>query len=58
LAGIHAEIARARYEFWSSLAPLPVEAVLEAGKKAKEQMGKLNLQSLIVVLYVACYFLL
>ncbi|XP_050384113.1 coiled-coil domain-containing protein SCD2-like [Argentina anserina] len=35
--GIHAEIATARHEFWSSLAPLPVEAVLEAGKKAREQ---------------------
>nr|XP_011465885.1 PREDICTED: coiled-coil domain-containing protein SCD2-like isoform X3 [Fragaria vesca subsp. vesca] len=35
--GIHADIATARHEFWSSLAPLPVEAVLEAGNKAREQ---------------------
>ncbi|KAL6132615.1 hypothetical protein ACLB2K_064855 [Fragaria x ananassa] len=35
--GIHADIATARHEFWSSLAPLPVETVLEAGNKAREQ---------------------
>ncbi|PON73960.1 Coiled-coil domain-containing protein SCD [Parasponia andersonii] len=35
--GIHAEIARARSEYWSSLAPLPVEVVLSAGHKAKGQ---------------------
>ncbi|KAM6577536.1 hypothetical protein CsatB_029373 [Cannabis sativa] len=34
--GIHTEIATARYEYWSSLAPLPVEVVLSAGHKAKE----------------------
>ncbi|TQD91450.1 hypothetical protein C1H46_022955 [Malus baccata] len=34
--GIHAEIAASRSEFWSSLAPLPVQAILEAGQKAKE----------------------
>ncbi|XP_062084588.1 coiled-coil domain-containing protein SCD2-like [Humulus lupulus] len=34
--GIHTEIASARYEYWSSLAPLPVEVVLSAGHKAKE----------------------
>lgn len=43
MAGIHADIATARHEFWSSLAPLPVEAVLEAGNKAREQTGKWNL---------------
>ncbi|XP_021817593.1 coiled-coil domain-containing protein SCD2 isoform X1 [Prunus avium] len=36
--GIHAEIATSRYEFWSALAPLPVEAVLAAGEKAKEEI--------------------
>ncbi|KAL5566991.1 hypothetical protein UlMin_030155 [Ulmus minor] len=35
--GIHAEIAKARYEYWSSLAPLPLEVVLSAGHKAKEE---------------------
>ncbi|KAB2630081.1 hypothetical protein D8674_007600 [Pyrus ussuriensis x Pyrus communis] len=34
--GIHAEIAASRSEFWSSLAPLPVQAILAAGQKAKE----------------------
>ncbi|KAM1038881.1 hypothetical protein ACFX13_034231 [Malus domestica] len=36
--GIHAEIAASRYEFWSSLAPRPAEAVLAAGQKAKEEI--------------------
>ncbi|KAJ9564843.1 hypothetical protein OSB04_000809, partial [Centaurea solstitialis] len=30
------EIAGARYEYWSSFAPLPVEVVIAAGQKAKE----------------------
>ncbi|MED6169239.1 hypothetical protein PIB30_019711 [Stylosanthes scabra] len=33
--GIHAEIAEAKYNYWSTLAPNPVEVVLAAGKKAK-----------------------
>lgn len=40
LVGIHSEIAKARHEFWSSLAPLPVEVVLAAGQKAKEEKSK------------------
>jgi len=40
LAGIHAEIAGARYECWSSFAPLPVDVVLAAGQKAKEEISK------------------
>lgn len=36
-AGIHAEIAEAKYEYWSSLAPRPKEVVLAAGQKAKEE---------------------
>ncbi|PIA44595.1 hypothetical protein AQUCO_01700296v1 [Aquilegia coerulea] len=35
--GIHPEIAGSKYEFWSSLAPLPLEVVLAAGQKAKEE---------------------
>ncbi|KAK3200478.1 hypothetical protein Dsin_023893 [Dipteronia sinensis] len=35
--GIHAEIARAKHEYWSSFAPLPVEIVLAAGQRAKEE---------------------
>ncbi|KAL5712826.1 hypothetical protein ACHQM5_014955 [Ranunculus cassubicifolius] len=40
--GIHPEIAGSKYEFWSSLAPLPLEVVLSAGQKAKEEnsLGK------------------
>ncbi|KAF6149546.1 hypothetical protein GIB67_003694 [Kingdonia uniflora] len=34
---IHSEIAGQKYEFWSSLAPLPFEVVLSAGQKAKEE---------------------
>nr|XP_023927923.1 coiled-coil domain-containing protein SCD2-like [Quercus suber] len=36
--GIHEEIAGARYEYWSSFAPLPVDVVLAAGKRAKEEI--------------------
>lgn len=35
--GIHAETAITKYEHWSSLAPLPLEVVLSAGQKAKEE---------------------
>ncbi|XP_077219222.1 coiled-coil domain-containing protein SCD2-like isoform X2 [Tasmannia lanceolata] len=35
--GIHAEIAEPKEEYWSSLAPLPLEVVLSAGQKAKEE---------------------
>uniref|UniRef100_A0A5B7B988 Coiled-coil domain-containing protein SCD2 n=1 Tax=Davidia involucrata TaxID=16924 RepID=A0A5B7B988_DAVIN len=40
--GIHAEIAGARYEYWSSFAPLPVEVVLAAGQKAKDENSLVN----------------
>ncbi|KAJ4719566.1 coiled-coil domain-containing protein SCD2-like [Melia azedarach] len=35
--GIHSEIAKAKYDYWSSFAPLPVEIVLGAGQRAKEE---------------------
>lgn len=35
--GIHTDIAGAKQEYWSSLAPLPLEVVLEAGQKAKDE---------------------
>lgn len=35
--GLHAEIAESKHEYWSSLAPLPLEVVLSAGQKAKEE---------------------
>ncbi|KAL3728196.1 hypothetical protein ACJRO7_032874 [Eucalyptus globulus] len=35
--GIHSEIAEAKHEHWSSLAPSPMEVVLAAGQKAKEK---------------------
>ncbi|EXB67661.1 hypothetical protein L484_010229 [Morus notabilis] len=44
--GIHAEIAKARYEYWSSLAPLPVEVVLSAGQKAKEEKKDNDLEEI------------
>ncbi len=37
VADIHPEIAHGKKEFWSSLAPLPLEVVLSAGQRAKEQ---------------------
>ncbi|KAK8970477.1 hypothetical protein KSP40_PGU012035 [Platanthera guangdongensis] len=35
--GIYLEIAVSKYEHWSSLAPLPLEVVISAGQKAKEE---------------------
>nr|XP_048323983.1 coiled-coil domain-containing protein SCD2 isoform X2 [Ziziphus jujuba var. spinosa] len=35
--GIQAELAKEKHEYWSSFAPLPVEVVLAAGQKAREQ---------------------
>ncbi|KAL0399556.1 UNVERIFIED_CONTAM: Coiled-coil domain-containing protein SCD2 [Sesamum radiatum] len=35
--GIHAEIAGARHEYWSSLASHPVAVILAAGQKAKRE---------------------
>ncbi|XP_071704503.1 uncharacterized protein [Rutidosis leptorrhynchoides] len=40
--GVQAEIAGARFEYWSSFAPLPVEVVLAAGKKAKHENLMVN----------------
>ncbi|KAH9754509.1 Fas-binding factor-like protein [Citrus sinensis] len=34
---IHAEIAKAKHDYWSSFAPLPLEMVLGAGQRAKEE---------------------
>lgn len=36
-SGICADIATSKHEYWSSLAPLPLEIVLSAGQKAKEE---------------------
>ncbi|KAH1259380.1 Coiled-coil domain-containing protein SCD2 [Glycine max] len=35
--GIHADIAEAKYKYWSMFAPNPIEVVLAAAKKAKEE---------------------
>ncbi|XP_023537927.1 coiled-coil domain-containing protein SCD2 isoform X1 [Cucurbita pepo subsp. pepo] len=42
--GIHAEVAGARSEYWSSFTSSPVDDVLEAGKKAKEETEANNLE--------------
>lgn len=34
--GIYSDIAGAKLDYWSSLAPLPFEIVVAAGQKAKE----------------------
>jgi len=39
MPGIHADIAEAKYKYWSMFAPNPVEVVLAAGEKAKEEAG-------------------
>lgn len=35
LAGVHSDIASARYDYWSSFARRPSEVVLAAGERAK-----------------------
>lgn len=40
--GIHPEIASGKSDFWSSLAPLPLEVVLSAGQRAKEEPSSQN----------------
>ncbi|KAL0887999.1 hypothetical protein Bca101_011982 [Brassica carinata] len=40
--GICSDIATSKYEYWSSLAPLPFEIVLSAGQKAKEENSEEN----------------
>lgn len=43
--GIHPEIASSKSDFWSSLAPLPLEVVLSAGQRAKEEPSSPNRNS-------------
>ncbi|XP_051122075.1 coiled-coil domain-containing protein SCD2 [Andrographis paniculata] len=38
--GIFPEVSVSKYEYWSSLAPLPLEVVSSAGQKAKEEYHK------------------
>ncbi|XP_062230295.1 coiled-coil domain-containing protein SCD2-like [Phragmites australis] len=38
--GVYPEIAVSKHEHWSSLAPLPLEVVLSAGQKAKDEPRK------------------
>ncbi|KAF3337126.1 Coiled-coil domain-containing protein SCD2 [Carex littledalei] len=38
--GIYPDIAVSKHEYWSSLAPLPLEVVLSAGQKAKDEPQK------------------
>lgn len=40
--GIYAEIAGSRYEYWSSFASHPVEVILAAGRKAKDETSQMN----------------
>ncbi|KAG9457564.1 hypothetical protein H6P81_002072 [Aristolochia fimbriata] len=40
--GIYADIAEEKHDYWSSLAPLPDEVVLSAGRKAKEESSAEN----------------
>lgn len=60
-AGIHTDIAGAKQEYWSSLAPLPLEVVLEAGQKAKDEnslreiFAKVNVYFLQPKPFKACF---
>jgi hypothetical protein len=37
MVGIHAEIAEAKWKYWSTFSPNPVDVVLAAGEKAKKE---------------------
>lgn len=41
-SGIHADIAETKYNYWAKFAPNPVEVVLAAGEKAKEETGNVT----------------
>lgn len=43
MAGIQADIARAKHEYWSSFAPLPLEIVLSAGQRARDIVSRCNI---------------
>ncbi|KAH7570563.1 hypothetical protein JRO89_XS05G0136100 [Xanthoceras sorbifolium] len=47
--GICADVAVSKYEYWSSLAPLPFEVVISAGQKAKEQCDDDNEKRSVVL---------
>ncbi|KAK6139131.1 hypothetical protein DH2020_027125 [Rehmannia glutinosa] len=52
--GICPDIAMSKHEYWSPLAPLPLEIVLSAGQKAKEQCwekGELSVEESIVLAF-------
>ncbi|WOL15730.1 Coiled-coil domain-containing protein [Canna indica] len=40
--GIYADIAETKYEYWSSFSPLPLEVVLSAGQKARDEHSSDN----------------
>lgn len=44
-AGIYADIAGARHEYWSSFASRPVEVILAAGQKAKDENSSSKIPS-------------
>ncbi|KAK4282847.1 hypothetical protein QN277_014174 [Acacia crassicarpa] len=43
--GVYGDIAQARFDFWSSLAPVPVEVVLAAGQRAKLETADNDLET-------------
>ncbi|KAK2637903.1 hypothetical protein Ddye_025698 [Dipteronia dyeriana] len=48
--GMHTEIARVKYEYWSSFAHLLVEIVLAVGQRAKEENSQFYLLPFVFVL--------
>ncbi|OEL13189.1 Coiled-coil domain-containing protein SCD2 [Dichanthelium oligosanthes] len=47
--GVYPEIAVSKHEHWSSLAPLPLEVVLSAGQKAKEEPRKQGKPCILII---------
>lgn len=54
MAGIHADIAGTKYEYWPSFGPLPVEIVSAAGLRAKDEnlSGKVIYSTIFRMTYI------
>lgn len=58
ILGLYPEIAISKYEYWSSLAPLPLEVVISAGQKYMEEsynQGKKYAKRILTDVILTCF---
>lgn len=58
ILGLYPEIAISKYEYWSSLAPLPLEVVISAGQKSMEEsynQGKKYAKRILTDVILTCF---